>query len=273
MPAFGGASPYPRRCGGGVSRIATLSDAFAAAIGDAYSKQDSSLVVARNRAIARMLNAAWSTNERLGNSADPYRMHVSMLDRWDNALAVPLISDVSEVSRRDALSLRFERVGKAPNQNRLRDEITAALGDVLVDIYYVPFEYARVRVPDTSYPFGGVSESPHGVFGVSAPWYSTTAHVLVLVDKPQAMTESQLLDTLAAMVQRVDAVLPSWATLSWYRAPEAGAPIDVPLGPQNTGMYLDERNLNNSVFAPFPHPGTPGFFLDVEKNLNRLKFS
>ena len=37
-------------------------------------------------------------------------------------------------------------------------------------------------------------------------------------------------------------------TVDWYRAPELGTPITVSGGPSAAGFYLDERNLNESVF-------------------------
>lgn len=273
MPAYGGLSPYPRRCGGGTPRLKIILESVQTSLGTAYSTDSSALIAARNNAIARMISAAWGTNERLGNIADPYRMHPSLIPRWERIMAIVPPDGATESGRRDAINLRVVAIGKNPDRQRIYDESTDVLGAAFVDLYYIPNAYAVIHVPDTSYPFGSVVENPYGTFGASNPWYSTTAHFLVLTAKPAAMTEGDYHDLLATWTRRMDPIVPTWATFDWYRAPETGAAIAVPDGPSMTGMYLDERNLNNSVFAPYPHPGDPGVFLDVFANLDRLEFA
>lgn len=272
MPAFGGHCPFPRRLGGGLPRVKAIQDSLMSQMGSAYAKEDDAYVVARAHAIARMISASWGDSIRLSHVADPWRMPKEIVPRWETALSIVPPHDADMRDRRTEIDRRFAR-GKKPTRQLIYDLIVDLIGDAFVDLYYIPLEYAVIHTPDSTYGFGSVVENPYGVLGESAPWYSTIAHVLIHVEKPAAMTEGEFRALMGEMRRQLDPIFSSWSTFDWYRAPSVGTPIDVPGGPQNTGFYLDEPNLDNLVFAPFPEPGVAGFFLDVEHNLDRLEFA
>lgn len=241
MPSFGGYSPYPRRFGGaqGKPQLQVIHEGLNAQRGSAYSKDSNSVVWVENMAIARALWAAWGTNQRLANQTNPARM-TDMLPRWERILAIPVAADATDAERREAVGDRFESLGTAGNHSRLTSVLAEELGSYFVAVEYISAANAVIHVPDGTYPWGTVVPG--------YPWYSTTAHTLVLVQKPSNATEDDFYAAAHKVYGILDPLVGSWRTYDWYRRPTS-TPISVLGGPSQAGFYLDdEHNLDNNVF-------------------------
>lgn len=245
MPACGGYSPYPRRFGGSGNDgnkplLQIIHESLNAQRGTAFdANNDETIVWLENMAIARAITFdGWGTNERLANQWDPDRM-TDMLRRWEKILKIPVPADATESARRAEVKKRFESIGRLANHARLLDRLTTELGAVFVAVEYISIANAVILVPDSTYPFGAVG---------GVPWYSTVAHILVRLTKPAGYTEGDFYEAAARVSTILDPIVPAWVSFDWYRAPEIGTPINVTGGPSAAGFYLDERNLDNSVF-------------------------
>jgi len=240
MPAFGGLSPFPIRFGGGPSRVKIVLDSLLAQRGSGYDTSRDSYVYAEALAHARALAAAWGTNFRLRRAWDPTRLTGTMLSRWERILGIVPATDDSDAARRARISLRFERIGFAALSGELTGRLTEAVGDFFVALEWIPYASAIIRVPDGTYPWGSVS--------AGAPWASTTASLLVLMQRPSGFSESEFFDATAVVTEIVDAALPAWASFAWYREPASGGTA-TPGGPSLAGFYLDdEHNLDANIF-------------------------
>jgi len=227
--------------GGGKSRVKLIFDSLVAARGTAINAGDSTTVAyVETMAVARAIAAAWNTNQRLANQWDARRMSPAMLVRWERIFALtPDVAD-SLVIRRARVAQAQARVGTAALYTVILSELTEVLGSVLVAIEFISPTVAHVNAPAGA-PFGAVN--PH------VPWSSTVAHILVRVQVPTGYADRDFYDAVSLIAGRLEPLLPAWATWNWYRAPETGAPIVVSGGPSAGGFYLDERNLDSSVFG------------------------
>lgn len=240
MPAFGGLSPFPLRFGGGKSRVKVVLDSLLSQRGNGYDTSRDSYVYAEALGHARAVAAAWAANRRLRHVWDPSKLTGSMLARWERILGIVPPTEDSDAARRQRIAIRFERVGFGALSGELSGRLTDAVGDVFVTLEWVPYASALIRVPDGSYPWGSVS--------AGAPWASTTAHLLVLLQRPSGYTEGDFFDAAATVADIVDAALPAWATFDWYREPDSGGTA-TPGGPSLAGFYLDdEHNLDANIF-------------------------
>lgn len=240
MP-FGGYHPYPRRFAGGKPQLQVIHESLNAQRGTAYDATNSETVVwVENMAIARAITFdGWGANARLANQRDPARM-TDMLPRWERIFKIVPSPSASDAERRLAVQRRFERFGKTSNHARLTTVLSDELGDFFVAVEYISLANAVVNVASGSYPWG----TPNPL----VPWSSTTAHILVLLQKPAGASEGQFYEAAGKVALLLDPALPAWATFDWYRAPES-TPIDISGGPSMAGFYLDdEHNLDNNVF-------------------------
>ncbi len=239
----GGYHPFPRRFGGGKPQLQVIHESLNHQRGTAYDASNPDTTVwLENHAIARAITFdGWGTNARLANQWDPARM-TDMLPRWEKIFRILPKADASYAERRLAVRRRFERFGKTSNHARLTTALTEELGDFFVAVEYISLANAVVNVPDGSYPWG----TPNA----AVPWSSTTAHILVLLQKPTGATEGQFYEMAGRVRTLLDPIIPAWATLTWYREPALGTPVSVPDGPSKAGFYLDNpHNLDNSILA------------------------
>ena len=225
--------------GGGRPRAKLFLDALVAARGTAIDAGNPATVAyVETLAIARALAAAWGTNQRLANQWDARRM-TSMLSRWERIFAIRRDPDDSDVVRRRRVELAQARVGRAAILTTIRAELVGALGEFFVAVEFLSVANAVITVPDGSYPFGVVVPT--------MPWSSTVSQILIRVQNP-GTAEHEFYEAIGLISDLIEPLIPAWATWLWYRAPQFGAPFDVPGGPSAGGFYLDERNLNESVF-------------------------
>lgn len=237
MRTFGGLNPYPRRYGGGETRLQQVLTSLAADRGDAYSTDWDSVVYAENMAIARAISAGWGTNERLGNLWVPARTSPDVIERWEKILVITPKQSATWIERRAAVE---ELLIQHPEAIRgMVLERMESLGSAFVNVEYIPYASATVTVPDGTYPFGTVS--------TTQPWSSTTAHILIRLQTPAGGTEGDFYAKAAEAIQLIDPFLPCWVEIEWYRAGPVYSAIAG--GPTAAGFYLDdEHNLDNEIF-------------------------
>ncbi len=238
--SFGGYAPYPRRFGGGKSRLQVIHESLNAQRGTALDTTNTnSIVWIENMALARAIDAGWSTNVRLGNQWDPTRV-TDMLSRWERIMRLVVAPDATDVERRAALTKHWERFGALINIGRVSSQLQDLLGDVFVSLDFIGASIAVIHVPDGTYPWGTVV--------AGAPWYSTVAHILVRTQVPTGYSEQDYLATVGKVFPLLDGILPAWVTFDVYRpGPISYAVTD---GPSAGGFYLDDpKNLNWEVFG------------------------
>lgn len=240
MPGFGGYSYFPRRCGGGKPRVQTIHEGLNAQRGTAYSKEQTAVVSLENHAVAREIDAAWGTAQRLANQSNPARM-TDMLPRWERILTIPADPEATDPERRAEVEARLARIGQDVNHAHVYSEALRVLGDFFVAVEYISLSLAVITVPDGTYPFGSVV--------AGAPWSSTVAHVLVRMVIPSGHLDTEYWALLGKLRTTLDAILPVYVTFAGYRAPVVGTPINVAGGPSAGGWYLDEPNLDILVFS------------------------
>jgi hypothetical protein len=187
-----------------------------------------------------MLHGAWATNERLAALWDGKRMPDDIVARWERILAIrPRASD-SMQARRERVAEKFASAGTPALPGVLAGTLSSDLGDFFVAIEHIGYSIAKIYVPDGTYPWGTTS--------TVSPWYSTVAYVLVKLQKPTGYTEAEFYERAGQVFSLVDALVPAWVVVDWYREPVSGG-ISVSGGPSSAGFFLDdEHNLDNNVF-------------------------
>lgn len=238
MPSFGGFAPYPRRLGGGRTRLQEVLDTLNADKGTAFNTENTqSVVYAENMALARDISAAWGTNERLSKLWDARRMPLDAIKRWEKILALAPAPEDNDQTRRERIEHSFSRFGKPSINNILSAALIEALGSAFVSIDYIDYAFASITVPDGSYPWGSVLEG--------APWSSNTARLLVRMQKPTGWREIDFYAAVGVLATELESALPVWATFDFYRPGPVSSSVG---GVTAAGFYLDdESNLDNQV--------------------------
>jgi hypothetical protein len=240
MPSYGGMSPYPRRLGGGRTRVQDTLEALSADRGTAFDASTrETTVYIEDMALARAIAAGWSTNQRLGSLWDARRMSEDILHRWEHNilnLHIHHVISITEVERRERVEALLANFGQASIHSTLYTQLSEELGDAFVAIEYIDYSSAYIQVPDGSYPWGVVGDSP---------WSSTVAHILVRLQKPDGWTEGEFYEAAGKVSLILEPALPVWTTYSWYRP---GLISTASGGLTAVGFYLDDpHNLNNEI--------------------------
>lgn len=235
--SFGGGHPYPRKHGGGPSRVQVLLDAIEQDRGDAYTTDWNSIVYVENMALARAIAGAWGTNERVSHLWNPDRCAPEILARWETILATPKYAGDTLKTRRERVKARMTMVAlglRGVLLGLLRD----ALGAAFVDIEYIDIAAAQVFSPDPGYPFG--TQNP------SVSWASSVARLNIRLQKPAGVTEGEFYRLAGVAIAAVDPFVPAWVEVDWYRA---GPTYAAAYGLSAPGFYLDDpSNLDNEIF-------------------------
>lgn len=214
MPTFGGFGGWPRRFGGGRSRVQTIYESLNAARGSAYDTTDSSNVTAETYAQAVALAAAWSNNRRAALQTDPKRMS-DFIPRWEAILDLHPSPADSVADRRSAILAKFLAWA---GQAAFEDVVAAIMGTSLVDIEYTPIASAYQRWPENGYPNS---------------WISHTAHIVIRVQFAANQSQQELLHVLGRLDRTLADFLPAYTTWDWAMFAENGEDaffLDDPLG-------------------------------------------
>ena len=241
---YGGHAPFPKRYGGGRPLLRLVHDNLNAGRGTAVDASNTDTVAwVENMAHARAITFdGYGANDRLSLQWDPDRM-TSFLPRWEKILKIVPSPSASTRERRDEVRKRMRRFIEASAfHSRLYGRLKQELGDVFVAVEYIDIANAVVHAPDPSYPWGTLADGH--------PWYSTVAHILVLLQKPTGYSEADFYAAAGKVFPATDGLIPAWATPRWYRAPQGYPAITVSGGPSQGGFYLDApANLDNNCFG------------------------
>ncbi len=240
MGKLGGFGTLPLRLGGGKPRVKAILDGLVSDLGTAYDAANpDTIVYAETLAVARAIDAAWSTNMRLANVWNPLRCGLPILRRWERFLRLPQLPADTELARRQRAADCLSRFGKSPTGARITTLLAAALGSAFVATEYISYANANITVPDGTYPWG----TPNA----DAPWSSTVARVLVRMQKPSTMTEAEFYAAAGMVYTILDPILPVWTSFDWYRPGTSS--VNVSGGPSAGGFYFDsDANLDNQVY-------------------------
>lgn len=236
---YGGYHPYPRRFGGGKPRLQVIHESLNAQRGTALDTSNTDSVVwIEDMALARAINGAWATNERLSHQWDPLRV-TDMLPRWEGIMRLVVSPGDTDAARRVALNKQWARFGQLINIGQMSGQLQALLGDVFVAIEFISLANAVIHVPDGTYPFGTSNDD--------APWYSTVMHMLIRTQVPDGYTEQEYLNIVGPVFPLLDGIMPAFVTWTVYRPGPVSTPVTG--GPSAGGFYLDDpHNLNWEVF-------------------------
>lgn len=204
-----------------------------ASFGSGYNPTPNSIVYLRNLALAKVILDAWLTNQRLANQAIPSKL-TTFLSRWEQILALPADPTLSDVDRRNRIAEIWSRWGQQFDTQYLTDKMASILGPLFVAVEFISYAIAVVHAPNGTYPWGTVDPS--------APWYSSTAHILVRTQVPAGWGEGQYRIVIAKANLALDALVPAWITWTVYRPPTSQLPTNVVGGPSAGGVYCDEDN-------------------------------
>lgn len=203
--SFGGGHPYPRKMGGGPSRVQQLLAAISADRGDLYTTDTNSIVYVENMALARAVSGAWGTNERLGNLWQPHRTSEDVLSRWETILVLRPPYGMTMTERRRRVEDRLTLVAEGIRGVVLDRMVT--LGPAFLSVDYIDIAFALITVPDGTYPFG--------VVDADKPWSSTVARVLVRLQKPAGYVEANFYDVASQAIDLIDPLMPAWLEIDW----------------------------------------------------------
>lgn len=244
MSFYGG--PLPFRLGGGGTgvprkdpRVLIRESLLAARGTGVYDTSQPSNVFLEDEAVARILASVASHNRRLANQWLPLRL-TDFLTRWESILGLYPSPTASLVSRRQAVSSAMARFSVMPTYQAVFDACTNTLGPVFVGIVHTTTAAGANGPASVFTPSGwgiGTSPDPAGI----ETWYSTVAHILVQVTQPTTMSSATFYQTVGLLGPVLDPMLPAWCTWNWFRNTHGGG--------ATKGFYLDERNLNEEVFA------------------------
>lgn len=228
----GGFNPSPQVFGDSENTVWEIFlNSLNTADGNALSDDVDSFNYAENLAASRVLVDLFSTNKRLSYQFDPNLM-TDFLPRWETILGIfPGVND-TENHRRRVVVNKISNYGKAPTQQVVTDLLSAALGEVFVQIINSDWTIATQYIPG-----GGVV--PGGATLLDGDWSSSTAYILILVQQPDTMTDDEFYKIVGDIDGLLEDILPVWVTFNWGRANSLG----------EAGFILDdEHNLDNEFF-------------------------
>lgn len=238
--SFGGGHPYPRKHGGGPSRVQVLLDAIEQDRGDAYTTDWNSIVYVENMALARAIAGAWGTNERVSHLWNPDRCAPEILARWETIIATPKYAGDTLKARRERVKARMTMVALGL-RGVLLGLLSDALGSVFVDI-----EYNAAGTVYTSADYMPWLGTIPGQYNPAIPWASGRAAIVLRLQSPTGMTNAAFYQAANRAMSLIDPYLPVWLDAYWYRA---GASSTTALnGISAAGFALDEDNaLDNEL--------------------------
>lgn len=207
-----------------------LLDGLLEADGTALAKDVNSVVWAERNAEARALAYLWHLSQRFANQADPDRL-TDFLARWERILGLRPTAADTETSRRAKVRAKRALDGQPASRGVVNDLMLTVLGDVYAGIVNTTSAEALGYVP------GGATVAGGATLGDGA-WYSTIAHVVILVTQPAGWPDDAFYEAVGQIGQYLDGLLPAWDSWDWIRDGVGGA-----------GFYLDDdHNLDNERF-------------------------
>jgi hypothetical protein len=225
---MGGAfNPAPRKHGAERGHIEeVLLEAGLEAGGSALATDVSSFAWAERFAESRCIAYLHHLNQRFANQWDPART-TDFLPRWLRILNVPVLPSDTPVEQRQKLQAKLALWGVKATMQVVQDLMVQVLGPMFVSIVITPSGSSAVYVGETpaneayGYSGGGVTVPggltiPDGT-ALGLSWYSTIAHIDVIVTQPTGWDEPTFYATVAQLPLWLDDLLPAWVTWNWIR--------------------------------------------------------
>jgi hypothetical protein len=214
MPACGGQTPCPIRCGGGIPRLTRIVESLQKARGPLYSTNTATAVGVENNAIARTLDRdSYGQNERMANSFLPSKATDlggrGTLRRWEAIFGITPSPSSDEPTRRAAVTAAWQKAISSNNASGLNDTISGALGPLFVAV-----RYTDPSTPAVSWWPG--NPNPDEDPSIPTPWYSTIRHVEIQVTQPSNYSEADFLTAVSAATVNLDGLLPADVTFDWF---------------------------------------------------------
>lgn len=196
---FGRLAPFPLVFGSDPTPAELWLEEIKAALGDAFSKENISVVGAENIATALMLHDLTNTAQRLEDNAIPASSY-DLLLAWCDRLGITVSPDDSETSIRAACVAKY-RAGDGNSELDVRESLEALLGDALLTIFY-----------------------PRGIDGYES---NQLCHVLVCVDQPADMSFDQFLFLInVRMFDLLDKLLAAYCSFDFNLGVYSGFELD-----------------------------------------------
>jgi hypothetical protein len=221
MP-FGRFGSFPFRFGGGAPLARTIYESINSSLGTAYDTSETSTVTAETSAEARLIAACWHANERASNQYDPYRT-TDYLERWESIFGLGVTPTDTIGVRRGRVAAKLTALCN-PTEDTVFTVCNEALGDAFVGVEYTTIDDANMLWPGNGNP---------------DDWESTTAHIVVRVERPVSWSAKLFDQTVGSTIKILYSFLPDWATVDWAMNSSTG----------NEGFILDDdQNLDVETF-------------------------
>jgi len=217
--------------------LQTVHDALADASGSALAKERASFEWVDTQATARVVLGMYNTAERLAHVNDPARM-TDTLPRWEKILRLLPTGNLTERRARVAASLSLLSAGTA--FQALDDFLRDLLGEMYLGLEFANPLTAKTRVPGGgTVPGGGPTFSDGDLADPAvSPYSSSLAHVVILLAKPDDMTNVLFYERASLIYGVVDNLVGAWMRFSVVRD-----------GPHGRGIFCDEPfTLDNQRF-------------------------
>jgi hypothetical protein len=211
---FGAYAPFPQRLGETLSVTEMMVHSLKAALGDAFTQSDDSIVGAETLALARALTLVQWQGEKLKNNSLPGTSYDLLLD-WAARLGVPFRDTDSIASIRAACAAKYMASAGA-SQTNINDTLTTLMAGSFIDVTYFYSGNLAIAPDETFWPKTPAPNN-HGDLGLGdGTWSSSRCHILVSVQQASGQSFNDLMYLVnVQMYNLLDTMLPAWASFDF----------------------------------------------------------
>ncbi|MFA5186345.1 MAG: hypothetical protein WC551_07720 [Patescibacteria group bacterium] len=161
------------------------------------------------------------------------------IPRWESIFALSVIQNATDNERRTRVKSKFAAT-TTPTHTSIYNFCLAALGSVLVDVEYTPWNEVASGImwpPTINWDDTGTAVYP--VTGYPQGWSSAVSHIVVRVEQPSTLSENQFVTLVGTTLRQLRDMLPDYDTADWVENNED----------DTEGFILDdEHNLDSEAF-------------------------
>lgn len=237
MAGFGGFNPFPMKFGNAkTTTLQSIREDLATSYGTALETEKDTPLGVEIEAESRVLWDLYCTAERFKYIRDPDRMSIEFLVRWENIYGIPKSDFDTIPQRRARLKAKMQFAHQPNTRGNIQSYLENTLGDVFVGFAFNNALSVQGYVPGgVAIPGGPTLLDGNLLTAELSPYQSKVAHIAVLLQKPNGMTEVEFYEKAGYTYLALDGAVGFWNTYDWVRDGENGA-----------GFYLDEdHNLDN----------------------------
>lgn len=204
----GGLYPSPERFGANRGRtLEVVLHALLAARGAALETSSTSTVAyAECLALARAINEAWETNQRLANQWDPLRC-TDFLPRWEAIYGLRPSAGDSLQARRTALAARVAQFAQPMTSGAMQSALRSVVPTMSPTVLNGTSSTARSHVYTSVTVPGGVSIAADGM------WGSSLHTITIKLTPPGTMSWNETMTNIGKVRVWFDASMPAWSKL------------------------------------------------------------